>query len=204
MASNNEAGISADISGQQQLSGVGVEVPAPVQPMAELPQQSDKVQTNGHAASAGAGAGTAQNSRLDSSSSRDGVKKKVKRNVALHVGYVGTNYTGEQHSASNLQHSDLQVQRPLRTVPMQHQDKLLWTPALCLCNKVCRVLCAVGLQANRQLPELATIEGVLEKAILKAGMITEANYGDFRCVQVDATQPCNSLSVVAGGVLCTS
>lgn len=41
--------------------------------------------------------------------------------------------------------------------------------------------CAVGLQANRQLPELATIEGVLEKAIFKAGLITEANFGDFRC-----------------------
>lgn len=49
---------------------------------------------------------------------------------------------------------------------------------------MCGVLCAVGLQANRQLPELATIEGVLEKAILKVGMITEANYGDFRCVHV--------------------
>uniref|UniRef100_A0A383VE63 Pseudouridine synthase I TruA alpha/beta domain-containing protein n=1 Tax=Tetradesmus obliquus TaxID=3088 RepID=A0A383VE63_TETOB len=56
--------------------------------------------------------------------------KKVKRNVALHVGYVGTAYT--------------------------------------------------GLQANRELPHLATIEGVLEKAILAAGMITEANFGDFR------------------------
>ncbi len=29
-------------------------------------------------------------------SSSDGVKKKVKRNVALHIGYVGTNYTGER------------------------------------------------------------------------------------------------------------
>jgi tRNA pseudouridine38-40 synthase len=37
-----------------------------------------------------------------------------------------------------------------------------------------------GLQANRQLPELATVEGVLEKAILQAGLITEANFGDFR------------------------
>ncbi|WIA38279.1 hypothetical protein OEZ86_001619 [Tetradesmus obliquus] len=56
--------------------------------------------------------------------------KKVKRNVALHVGYVGTAYT--------------------------------------------------GLQANRELPHLATIEGVLEKAIFAAGMISEANFGDFR------------------------
>eukprot|EP00775_Hariotina_reticulata_P003564 gene3564-3832_t len=56
--------------------------------------------------------------------------KKQKRNVALHVGYVGTSYT--------------------------------------------------GLQANRELPELATIEGVLEKAILAAGLITPANFGDFR------------------------
>jgi tRNA pseudouridine38-40 synthase len=37
-----------------------------------------------------------------------------------------------------------------------------------------------GLQANRQLPELATVEGVLEKAVFAAGMITAANYGDFR------------------------
>lgn len=56
--------------------------------------------------------------------------KKVKRNVALHVGYVGTAYT--------------------------------------------------GLQANRELPHLATIEGVLEKAIFAAGLISEANFGDFR------------------------
>ncbi|KAF6263017.1 hypothetical protein COO60DRAFT_531689 [Scenedesmus sp. NREL 46B-D3] len=56
--------------------------------------------------------------------------KKVKRNVALHVGYVGTAYT--------------------------------------------------GLQANRELPHLATVEGVLEKAILAAGLISEANFGDFR------------------------
>lgn len=40
-------------------------------------------------------------------------------------------------------------------------------------------LCA-GLQANRELPELATIEGVLEKAILDAGLIKADNYGDFR------------------------
>jgi hypothetical protein len=46
----------------------------------------------------------------------------------------------------------------------------------------CGVCCPAGLQANRQLPQLATIEGVLEKAILKAGLITEANFGDFRCV----------------------
>jgi tRNA pseudouridine38-40 synthase len=37
-----------------------------------------------------------------------------------------------------------------------------------------------GLQANRELPHLATIEGVLEKAILAAGLISEANFGDFR------------------------
>jgi tRNA pseudouridine38-40 synthase len=42
------------------------------------------------------------------------------------------------------------------------------------------LLPAAGLQANRQLPELATIEGVLETAIFKAGQITEANFGDFR------------------------
>lgn len=103
MTSNSEAGISADTPGQQQLTGVDVQVPAPVQPMAELLQQSDMVRTNGHAASADAAAGAAQGSSLDSSSSStDGVKKKAKRNVALHVGYVGTNYTGKQHSASHL------------------------------------------------------------------------------------------------------
>lgn len=37
-----------------------------------------------------------------------------------------------------------------------------------------------GLQANRQLPELATVEGVLEQAIFKAGLISAANFGDFR------------------------
>lgn len=37
-----------------------------------------------------------------------------------------------------------------------------------------------GLQANRELSELATIEGVLEKAILDAKLIKEDNYGDFR------------------------
>ncbi|KAF8062046.1 TMN7 [Scenedesmus sp. PABB004] len=57
-------------------------------------------------------------------------KKLVKRNVALHVGYVGSAYT--------------------------------------------------GLQANRELPHLATIEGVLERALLAAGLISEANFGDFR------------------------
>jgi len=39
---------------------------------------------------------------------------------------------------------------------------------------------AAGLQASRELPELATIEGVLERAILAAGLITAANFGDFR------------------------
>lgn len=93
MVSNSEAVISSDAPGQQQSAGGDVQVPAPVQPMAEWSQQSGVVQTNGHAA-----AGAAQESSLDSSSSAEGVKKKVKRNVALHVGYVGTNYTGEQHS----------------------------------------------------------------------------------------------------------
>lgn len=43
------------------------------------------------------------------------------------------------------------------------------------CMHVC-----VGLQANRELPGLPTIEGVLEKAILDAGMIKQDNFGDFR------------------------
>jgi len=42
------------------------------------------------------------------------------------------------------------------------------------------MLCSAGLQANRELPGLPTIEGVLEPAIFKAGMIAEANFGDFR------------------------
>jgi hypothetical protein len=101
MASNSEAGISTDAPLQQQLTGVGLQALAPVQPMAELLQQPDTVQTKGHVASADAAACAAQESIQDSSST-EGVKKKVKRNVALHVGYVGTNYTGEQHSASHL------------------------------------------------------------------------------------------------------
>lgn len=42
------------------------------------------------------------------------------------------------------------------------------------------MVCSAGLQANRELPGLPTIEGVLEPAIFKAGMIAEANFGDFR------------------------
>ena len=37
-----------------------------------------------------------------------------------------------------------------------------------------------GLQANREQPHVATVEGVLEKALFEAGMISPANYGDFR------------------------
>lgn len=82
------------------------------------------------AAEAAAGVAQKQDSTGAAADASSGAKKKVKRNVAMHVGYVGTDYT--------------------------------------------------GLQANRQLPELATVEGVLEKAILQAGLITEANFGDFR------------------------
>lgn len=50
--------------------------------------------------------------------------------------------------------------------------------------------CSVpGLQANRQLPGLPTIEGVLEEAILKAGMITVSHCDQFSC-RVGLCAPC--------------
>eukprot|EP00879_Flechtneria_rotunda_P013961 GHRR01014582.1.p1 GENE.GHRR01014582.1~~GHRR01014582.1.p1 ORF type:complete len:364 (+),score=126.26 GHRR01014582.1:1599-2690(+) len=75
-----------------------------------------------------------------------------------------------------------------------HQHVLLFTKAtLCLSMVPWQMLLLrmthlqfscwsepAGLQANRELPEFTTVEGVLEKAILDAGLITSANYGDFR------------------------
>lgn len=37
-----------------------------------------------------------------------------------------------------------------------------------------------GLQATKDLPADRTVEGVLERAVYQAGLISEANYGDFR------------------------
>lgn len=43
---------------------------------------------------AAAAANNAKQAGKGGGSSSDGVKKKVKRNVAMHIGYVGTHYTG--------------------------------------------------------------------------------------------------------------
>jgi hypothetical protein len=56
-----------------------------------VPQEEFAAQA---AASAAAAAAAAAAATQQANSSSDGVKKKVKRNVALHVGYVGTSYTG--------------------------------------------------------------------------------------------------------------
>jgi hypothetical protein len=217
------------------------------------------------AAQASASAAAAAANQQASSSSSDSVKKKVKRNVALHVGYVGTNYTGGvaccvsrkasmscllaikhgtpaicggsctkraassslalcmpiyvKYHAPVLAHSGttlcsaptgwpfhsvfllcwfingwdnsephLQPSAPSRMgARTAHSIAALTTPPplpflaplpLPPCPPRLSLpppAVITGLQANRQLPGLPTIEGVLEEAILKAGMITVSN-----------------------------
>jgi hypothetical protein len=51
---------------------------------------------------AAAGGAQQQDSTGAAADAGSGGKKKVKRNVAMHVGYVGTDYTGGQDSLSSL------------------------------------------------------------------------------------------------------
>jgi len=65
-----------------------MEQPASLQP--DVPRQQEEA---AKAVQQENGTNTATASTTEPSSS--GVKKKVKRNVAMHIGYVGTKYTGD-------------------------------------------------------------------------------------------------------------
>lgn len=78
---------------QQHADPVPQQQPQPIHIIVNIrhvPQEEFAAQAAASAAAAAAAAAATQ----QANSSSDGVKKKVKRNVALHVGYVGTSYTG--------------------------------------------------------------------------------------------------------------
>ena len=89
LTTNTDAQPQQEQEQQQQQEPVSQQQqqPAPIHIVVNIkhvPQADWAAATANNATKAGKGG----------SSSSDGVKKKVKRNVAMHIGYVGTHYTG--------------------------------------------------------------------------------------------------------------
>jgi hypothetical protein len=119
-----------------------------------------------------------------------------KRSVALHIAYLGTDFHGEWEGPASPQ-----LRGSCNAAAGRSHQHISMTPAVdhaCLSPLSNKLRSAppshlharhpptitassnTGLQATRDLPQDKTIEGVLEKALFEAGLISPSNYGDFK------------------------